>query len=138
MVSPPAPTSTTSTHQADPSASLAPPLPAAHGYRCYINFALSLDTPGRPPGHVGLEIFIDNTEIEPSFSLFITTTLQEVLMVESTALALATSFCRKMGLQHINFFTDNQLLANCINGENPSDPPDWRIRTFTQTIVSSL
>jgi ribonuclease HI len=45
-------------------------------------------------------------------------------MAEVAALALATSLCRQMGLQHISFFTDNQLLVNCINGDRPSNPPD--------------
>jgi ribonuclease HI len=43
-----------------------------------------------------------------------------------------------MGLQHVNIFTDNQLLVNCINGANLSDPPDWQIKPFTQTIIASL
>jgi hypothetical protein len=61
-----------------------------------------------------------------------------VLMAESADLALATSLCRRMNLEHISFFTDSQLLVNCNNGENTAHPPDWRIKPFTQIIVSSL
>jgi ribonuclease HI len=61
-----------------------------------------------------------------------------VLIVESAAIALATSLCRNMNLEHLNFFTDSQLLVNCINGPDPSNPPDWRIMPFTQVITTSL
>jgi ribonuclease HI len=61
-----------------------------------------------------------------------------VVMAESAALTLATSLCRQMGLQRISFFTNNQLLVNCINGDYPSNPPNWRIKPYTQTIVASL
>jgi hypothetical protein len=30
------------------------------------------------------------------------------------------------------------LLVNCINGERPSEPPDWRIKPYSQWIVASL
>jgi hypothetical protein len=30
------------------------------------------------------------------------------------------------------------LLVNCVNGDRPSDPPDWRIKPYTQAIVASL
>jgi ribonuclease HI len=85
--------------------------------------------------------YIVNTEIEPPFSMFITTYLQEstsMIMAKFAALALATSLCRNMGLQKVNFYTNNQLLVNCINGANPSNPPDWRIKLLTQTIIASL
>jgi hypothetical protein len=63
-----------------------------------------------------------------------------VIMAESAVLALAICLWRQLqiGLQNINFFTNNQLLVNCINGEHPSDPPDWRIKPYTQSIVASL
>jgi ribonuclease HI len=59
-----------------------------------------------------------------------------VLMAESAALALAFSLCRKMNLEHTQFYTDSQILTNCINGPDPSNPPDWRIKPFTQIIQS--
>jgi ribonuclease HI len=59
-------------------------------------------------------------------------------MVESTALALASSLCRKMNLEHMQFYTDSQILSDCINGPGPSNPPDWRIKPFTQLIQASF
>jgi ribonuclease HI len=59
-------------------------------------------------------------------------------MAESAALALATCLCRNMNLEHLNLFTDTQLLVECINGPDPSNPPDWRIKPFTQLITASL
>jgi ribonuclease HI len=60
------------------------------------------------------------------------------LMVESAALALASSLCRNMNLEHTHFYTDSQILADCINGPDPSNPPVWRIKPFTQLIQASL
>jgi hypothetical protein len=37
-----------------------------------------------------------------------------VLMAKSAALALATCLCRNMNLEHLNLFTDSQLLVKCI------------------------
>jgi ribonuclease HI len=59
-------------------------------------------------------------------------------MAESTALALAISLCWRMNLQYISFFSDSRLLVNCINGQHPNDPPDWRIKPYTQAIQTSL
>jgi hypothetical protein len=47
-----------------------------------------------------------------------------------------TSCCGHLnGLHNTQFFTD--VLVNCINGDNPSDPPNWKIKPFTQASVSS-
>jgi ribonuclease HI len=59
-------------------------------------------------------------------------------MAESATLALAFSLCRKMNLEHTQFYTDSQILTDCINGPDPSNPPEWRIKPFTQLIQSSF
>jgi hypothetical protein len=77
----------------------------------------------------------------PPFPLFIKASMQDsssVRMAESVALALAITFCRQMDLQHISFFTDNQLLVNCITGEHSSDPQDWRIKPYTQLLLCRI
>jgi ribonuclease HI len=122
---------------------LSPTLPPStlQGYRCYIDAATAPDSNNHSPRIAGLEIFIVNTNVNPPLSMFIKAFMQgstSVLMAESTALALATSLCRMMNLEDISFFTDSQLLVNCINRENTAHPPDWRIKPFTQAIVSSL
>jgi ribonuclease HI len=61
-----------------------------------------------------------------------------VLMAESAALALAISLCRNMNLEPVQFYSDSQLLVDCLNGPDPSNPPDWRIKPFTQFVQTSL
>jgi ribonuclease HI len=119
-----------------------PPAPPSnfHGYRCYVDAATAPDSNNLYPKFAGLGIFIVNTEVNPPFSTFIKAFMQDstsVLMAESAALALALSLCRKMNLGHTQFYTDSQLLTDCINGPDPSNPPDWRIKPFTQIIQSS-
>jgi hypothetical protein len=60
-----------------------------------------------------------------------------VLMAESAALALAIFICRNMNLQHVNFHSDCQLLVDCLNGPDSSNPPDWRIKPFTHFVQST-
>jgi ribonuclease HI len=59
-------------------------------------------------------------------------------MAESAALALAISLCRNMNLEPVQFYSDIQLLVDCLNGPDPSNPPDWRIKTFTRIVQISL
>jgi hypothetical protein len=61
-----------------------------------------------------------------------------VLMAKSAALALAISLCRNMNLEPVQFYSDSQLLVDCLNGPDPSNPPDWRIKPFTQIVQISL
>jgi hypothetical protein len=61
-----------------------------------------------------------------------------MIKAESAALALSTLMCSNMGLHNTQFFTNCQLLVNCINGDNLSDPSDWSIKPFTQAIIASL
>jgi hypothetical protein len=46
--------------------------------------------------------------------------------------------CMRMNLEHLSFFSDSQFLVNCINGLHSNDPPDWRIKPYTQAIQASL
>jgi ribonuclease HI len=126
-----------------PVPQLSPTLPPStlQGYRCYTDAATAPDSNASPPKAAGLGIFIINTDVNPPFSIFINTYMQDstsVLMAESTALALAISLCRRMNLQHTSFFSDSQLLVNCFNGQHPNDPPDWMIKPYTQAIQISL
>jgi ribonuclease HI len=61
-----------------------------------------------------------------------------VLMAESAALAFAASLCRYMNPEQLHLYSDSQLLVVCLNGPDPSNPPDWRIKPFTQIIQHSL
>jgi ribonuclease HI len=123
--------------------SLLPTSPPTHfqGYRCYVDAATTPDSNNYSPNFAGLGIFIVNTNANPPFSVFIKAFMQDstsVLMAESTALALATSLCSNMNLEQLNLYSDSQLLVDCLNGPDPSNPPDWRIKPFTQIIQHSL
>jgi ribonuclease HI len=61
-----------------------------------------------------------------------------VLMAESAALALAISLCRNMNLEPVHFYSDSQLLVDCLTRPDPSNPPDRRIKPFTQIVQNSL
>jgi ribonuclease HI len=122
------------------------PLPTSfpsnfHGYRCYVDAATAPDSNNYFPKFAGLDIFIVNTNVNPPLSVFIKAFMQDsnsVLMAESAAVALASSLCRKMNLEQTQFYTDSQILADCIHGPDPSNPPDWRIKPFTQLIQASF
>jgi ribonuclease HI len=111
------------------------------GYRCYVDATTTPDSHNHSINPAGLIIFIVNTDVNPPFSVFIKAFMQDstsVLMAESAALALADSMCRFMNLEQLQFYSDSQLLVDCLNGPDPSNPPDWRIKPFTQIIQHSL
>jgi ribonuclease HI len=60
------------------------------------------------------------------------------LMAESAALALSVSLCRNINLEQVHFYSDSQLLVDCLNGPDPSNPPDWRVKPYTQIVQTSL
>jgi ribonuclease HI len=106
-----------------------------------LHLIYSPDSNNYSPNFAGLGVFIVNTNVNPSFSVFIKALMQDstsVLMVESAALALATSLCNNMNLEQLNLYSDSQLLVDCLNGRDPSNPPDWRIKPFTQIIQHFL
>jgi hypothetical protein len=106
-----------------------------------VDAATTPDSHNHSINPAGLGIFILNTDVNPPFSVFIKAFMQDstsVLMAESTALALAASVCRSMNLEQLQFYSDSQLLVDCLNGPDPSNPLDWRIKPFTQIIQHSL
>jgi ribonuclease HI len=115
--------------------------PNYHGYRCYVDAATTPDSHNSSHKPAGLGIFIVNTDINQPFSIFIKAFLQVsslVLMAESAALALAIYLCRNMNLEQVQFYSDSQLLVDCLNGPDPSNPPDWRIKPFTHFVQTTL
>lgn len=57
-----------------------------------------------------------------------------VLMAKAAALALATTVYQQLQLININFLSDSQGLVQFLNGFDISNPPNWRIKPFTQII----
>jgi hypothetical protein len=96
------------------------------GVRCYSDASITPDVPGAGSRQAGIGIFIVNTEAS------------SILMAESAALALAASTLHRMNMGYANLLVDNQLLVNYINGSDPTIPPDWKIKPYTQVVHSLL
>jgi ribonuclease HI len=82
-----------------------------------------------------LGVFIVNTEAQPTQTVYIKATLQEcslVLMTEAAGLALAVQITQLMELTNITFLSDCQQLVQFLNASDHTNPPDWRIKHFTQ------
>ena len=80
-----------------------------------------------------------NMQVQPPQHIYIKATMLEstsVLMAEAAALALAATVTERLHLQHTNFLTDNQELVLFLNASDHSNPPDWRIKHFTQLFVN--
>jgi hypothetical protein len=91
------------------------------------------------PRPAGIGIFIVNMQVQPPLKLQVNATLSDassVIMAEAAGLAIAANIAQLMNLQHINFFTDNQELVSFFNGADKSNPPDWRIKTYTQLFIN--
>jgi hypothetical protein len=111
------------------------------GFRCYTDASISPDHPMVGARRAGLGIFIVNTDLSPPISVFIKASMQKVssvLMVESAGLALASSIISRMHIGETHLLVDNRLLVNYINGLDHSNPPDWTVIPFTQTVNNLL
>jgi len=94
------------------------------------------------PRHAGLGIFIINTDVQPPLSIFVKATMQEsssVLMAESAAaMALAAVLLKQLQSHQATLLLDNQQVVHFLNGPNLSNPPDWRIKPYTQITATLL
>jgi ribonuclease HI len=55
-----------------------------------------------------------------------------VLMAEAAALALAAIITDRFGLQQVDFLSDSQQLVHFLNGQDQTNPPERRIKYYTQ------
>jgi len=55
-----------------------------------------------------------------------------VIMAEAASLALASAIIDKLNLSGINYLSDCDQLVQFLNADELSNPPDWRIKHFTQ------
>lgn len=53
-------------------------------------------------------------------------------MVEAATLTLAAITVHSLNLQGVNFLSDNDQLVRFLNAPDQTNPPDWRIKFFTQ------
>lgn len=109
------------------------------GSRCYSDAAITPDQISTAPRRAGLGVFIINMLVHPPQTIFIKaeiTRCTSVLMAEAAALALGAAITKCLQLQHINFLSDNLPLVSFFNARDRSNPPDWRIKHFTQHFIN--
>ena len=78
------------------------------------------------------------TYSEPPRAIYIKAKLYactSVIMAEgaSLALALASAIIDRLNPTGVNYLSDCQQLVHFLNSDDLSNPPDWRIKRFTQT-----
>jgi len=111
------------------------------GTRCYTNAATLPDNHTSGTIQAGLGVLIINTDENPPTSIFVKALLQEsssVLMAESAALALATDLLNQIQCTRYNIFSDNQQLVHFLNKSNLFNPPDCRIKPYSQSAANLL
>jgi hypothetical protein len=59
-----------------------------------------------------------------------------VIMAEAAALALAAVINDSLNFTNTNFLSDCQQLVYFLNSADQSNPPDWRIKFYTQTFIN--
>jgi ribonuclease HI len=105
-----------------------------------LDASLSHDTLPTNIRTAGLGVFIVNTLLQPAQTIYVKATFlaaTSVLMAEVAALALAAVITEKLGLQQVTFLSDNQQLVNFLNHQDETNPPEWRIKCYTQIFCNS-
>jgi hypothetical protein len=77
----------------------------------------------------------------PLLSIFIKAAMQDsssVLMAETAALALAAALSKHLEHHSAHLLSDIQQLVHFPNGAELSNPPDWRIKPYTQFISPTV
>jgi hypothetical protein len=88
-----------------------------------------------PPIQAGLGVFILNMQVRPTQAIYIKAKLAgctSVLMAEAASLAFASTVIDRLNLNSVNYLSDCEQLAHFLNEADHSNPPDWRIKHFTQ------
>ena len=106
------------------------------GPRCYVDASTALDQPHLQPRFAGLGVFILNLQEQPAQAIYIKAkhvACTSVLMAEAASLALASAIIDRLNLTRVSYLSDCEQLVHFLNSDDLSNPPDWRIRYFTQT-----
>jgi hypothetical protein len=101
-----------------------------NGTRCYVNASTEPDQQTSQPISAGLGVFILNFQEQLPQAI-------SVIMAEAASLALASAVCHNLNLSGVNFFSDCEQLVHFLNKNDISNPPDWRIKYFTQTFFNN-
>jgi hypothetical protein len=107
---------------------------------CYFDASLLPDNTQATPRPVGLGILISNLQVPMYQSIYIQAHLQSctlVLMAEAAALALAALITSSLNITGCTFLSDCEQLVHFINSVDQFNPPDWRIKPFTQIYSNS-
>jgi hypothetical protein len=116
------------------------PVQIVSGTKCYADASTAPDTSIHNPRVAGIGVFIINNQSQPPQQIYIKAKMSHttsVIMVEVAALALTTRVTDYLQLSHTTFLSDNQQLVRFMNGADLSNPPDWRMKPFTQIIRNS-
>lgn len=111
-----------------------------HGHRCYVDASTSPDQHSQIPRTARLGIFFLLMQEQATETIYIKAKLHactSVLMAEAAALALASAIARKFQIEGINYLSDCEQLTHFLNKEDHSNPPDWRIKPFTQLYLNN-
>ena len=98
------------------------------------------DSVSSHPRRAGIGIFIINMQAQPPQQIYIKAAMSDstsVLMAEAAALALAATVTHHFHLQHTNFLSDCQELVSFLTDSDGANPPDWRIKPFTQLFINN-
>jgi ribonuclease HI len=58
-------------------------------------------------------------------------------MAEAAALALGVSIVQALQIPLCSFLSDSQQLVHFLHQENQQNPPQWRIKPFTQVFINA-
>lgn len=109
------------------------------GVRCYADASTPPDQLSLTPKMAGLGIFFVNTQVQLAQTIYIKavmTSVDSVLMAEAAALALAATVNDRLNFNNTSFLSDCQQLVQFLNAADHSNPPDWKIKFFTQLFVN--
>lgn len=106
-----------------------------HGVRCYSDASLTPDNNSQTPRTAGLGIFSVNTQVQRTQTIFIkaqVSGVHSVLMAEAAALVLAAIINERLNFDNTIFLSNSQILVHFLNALDHNNPPDWRIKPYTQ------
>lgn len=105
------------------------------GTKCFVDASTSPDQPSTLLRQAVLGVLIVNTKVQPTQTVYIKaklTACSSVLMAKAAALALAVNVTQCMNLTNISLLSDCEQLMHFLNTADHSNPPNWRIKYFTQ------
>jgi len=110
-----------------------------HGTRCYVDASIEKDQQNSNPTPAGLGVFILNFQEQTPQAIYVKARLDDcssVIMAEAASLVLASAVGHNLNLSGVNFLLDYEQLVHFLNKNDISNPPDWRIKYYTQTFAS--